>query len=228
MNELPPASWYADPRDDQQWRYWDGQQWTEHVAPRAPTPPPDPATAAPAIIERVQVVEQEVVNSEETMGHAALAGFKQGFFGRREKRVTVVHEPSIAAMLTGLRREPPRHPLDEQIEVAGETYHVKGIKKVFAERGRPIGKSGSTLDDIEVTLVPEPWNPHDSNAVAVVVGDHHVGYLPADLAADYAAPLGRLASAGALATGEGRIWALNDEGVVRARVTVLIPEAATF
>jgi hypothetical protein len=76
--------------------------------------------------------------------------------------------------------------------------------------------------------VPEPWNPHDSNAVAVVVGDQHVGYLPAELAADYAVPLGRLVARGVLATGTGRIWALSDGGVVRARVTVLIPEASRF
>jgi hypothetical protein len=229
MNGLPPANWYADPTNDQQWRYWDGEQWSDHVAPRAPMPPPDPATAARTVVEQVEVVERVVVTSEETVGQAALSGFKQGFFGRREKRVTVaVREPSIAAMLAGLSREAPRHPLDEQVEVAGETYHIKGIKKIFANLGRPIGKSGSTLEDMEATLVPEPWNPHDGNAVAVVVGDQHVGYLPAELAADYAVPLGRLVARGVLATGTGRIWALSDGGVVRARVTVLIPEASRF
>ncbi|HZK60320.1 MAG TPA: DUF4041 domain-containing protein [Cryobacterium sp.] len=29
-----PASWYPDPHDANQLRYWDGQQWTSHVAPR--------------------------------------------------------------------------------------------------------------------------------------------------------------------------------------------------
>lgn len=229
MNGLPPANWYINPQNDGQWRYWDGQEWTEKVAPRATVPPPDPATAAPAaVVEQVEVVEQVVVTAQESTGRAVLTAFKEGFFGRREKRVPVSDEPSITAMLAGLRRESPRLPLDEQVEVAGETYHVKGIKRVFAERGRPIGKSGSTLEDVEVTLVPEPWNPHDINAVAVVVGDHHVGYLPAELAVDYAGPLGRLAAEGFLATGEGRIWALNDGGVVRARVTVLIPEVNGF
>src|SRR3954453_3727708 len=29
-----PAGWYPDPGSIDQRRYWDGQQWTEHVAPR--------------------------------------------------------------------------------------------------------------------------------------------------------------------------------------------------
>jgi hypothetical protein len=34
MATTPPSGWYADPVDAMQWRYWDGQQWTGHVAPR--------------------------------------------------------------------------------------------------------------------------------------------------------------------------------------------------
>lgn len=30
---LPPAAWYVDPGSDDQIRYWDGESWTEHVAP---------------------------------------------------------------------------------------------------------------------------------------------------------------------------------------------------
>ena len=32
--DLPPADWYPDPEDPDQFRYWDGSQWTEHRAPR--------------------------------------------------------------------------------------------------------------------------------------------------------------------------------------------------
>lgn len=44
-----PANWYTDPHVPGQVRYWDGTQWTEHVAPaqRAATPPPAPAPANP-------------------------------------------------------------------------------------------------------------------------------------------------------------------------------------
>ena len=34
MSDLPPADWYPDPNDDRQYRYWDGEGWTEHYAPR--------------------------------------------------------------------------------------------------------------------------------------------------------------------------------------------------
>lgn len=32
---LPPASWYDDPGNPRMLRYWDGTQWTEHLAPKA-------------------------------------------------------------------------------------------------------------------------------------------------------------------------------------------------
>lgn len=47
MNATPVAGWYPDPHDAAQVRYWDGDQWTEHRAPRAPVAegPPEPQTA---------------------------------------------------------------------------------------------------------------------------------------------------------------------------------------
>jgi hypothetical protein len=29
----PPAGWFPDPSGSAQQRWWDGQRWTEHVAP---------------------------------------------------------------------------------------------------------------------------------------------------------------------------------------------------
>jgi hypothetical protein len=41
-----PAGWYDDPRGAQQYRYWDGVGWTDHVVPvpagRAPVVPKSP------------------------------------------------------------------------------------------------------------------------------------------------------------------------------------------
>lgn len=81
----------------------------------------------------------------------------------------------------------------------------------------------ATIEHVECSLLPEPWNEHDPNAVAVMIGPHHVGYIPAELAVDYAGPLGRCVGRGCRVTGIARIWAKDDGGMIRARVTVLVP-----
>ena len=42
-----PAGWYPDPAGYGQ-RYWDGRQWSGHVAPMAYAPAPQPEQKAPA------------------------------------------------------------------------------------------------------------------------------------------------------------------------------------
>jgi len=43
---MPQADWYQDPSTPAQWRYWDGEAWTSHVAPaHAAAPPPAVAPA---------------------------------------------------------------------------------------------------------------------------------------------------------------------------------------
>lgn len=39
MSELPPAGWHTDPDDPAQYRYWDGQTWTDDRSPRTPAVP---------------------------------------------------------------------------------------------------------------------------------------------------------------------------------------------
>lgn len=129
-------------------------------------------------------------------------------------------------MLEELALEPLRTPLDEQVEVVGETFNIAGIKKVFRGRGLPIPTAGIEISEAMCVLIPEPWNPHDPNAVAVAVDGLQVGHLPAELAEEYAGRLAEIARGGHLVTGVGRIWAKDDgAGMVRARVTILIPEA---
>lgn len=142
--------------------------------------------------------------------------------------VTTGKEPSAEDVAHRMRLEEPRHPLEEQVEVAGETYYTKGVRRVFRDAGLPITSKGSTLEELVCVLVPEPWNEHDPNAVAVLLGGHKVGHIPAEMARDYAPGLARLAGTGVLATGSARIWAKSDGGMVRARVTLLIPEASAF
>ena len=69
--------------------------------------------------------------------------------------------------------------------VTGARFYPEGIAALGAD---PVGKP--------LTLVPEPENPHDPNAVAVVVptayGDCKVGYIPRTLAREMRAVLSEL------------------------------------
>jgi hypothetical protein len=46
---LPPAGWYPDPQGASARRYWDGAQWTDHVAPTSSEASSLAPAAAPAI-----------------------------------------------------------------------------------------------------------------------------------------------------------------------------------
>lgn len=45
MSDRPPAGWNTDPDDPSQYRYWDGDNWTEHRAPKDLEKPPPPGGA---------------------------------------------------------------------------------------------------------------------------------------------------------------------------------------
>ena len=197
------------------WRlWWNGQARTGHYAPPQITPVPEQRTAMPGAPAGLAEASPHITSPAPA--------------DEPHRPATLDAPPALSDIVEQLRLEEPRHPLDEQVEVAGETYHVKGIRRAFRDHGMPITSKGTTLDDVVCILVPERWNEHDPNAVAVLVGAHHVGYLPADLALHYSPGLLRLAELGTLASGLARIWAKADSGVIRARVTVLLPEATAF
>ena len=207
----PPAAWYPDPHDADQWRYWDGTAWTYHRAPRR-------IASGGSLSRRSRHAAGSAV--------ASVAPYEGVVHDHAFPSDAATDQPpSLAEIVERMRLEQLRHPLDEQVEVAGETHHIKAIKRVFTDNGMPVTAAGTTLEDLRCSLVPERWNRHDPNAVAVMVGLHHVGYIPAELARDYSPPLLTLASTGVLVTGVARIWAKLDAGVARARVTVLLPEA---
>lgn len=133
--------------------------------------------------------------------------------------------PQLLDALAVCNVEPLRPDLDEQVEVAGEQFHAKAIRKLFHGRGLPVTTAGTTLEEATCVLVPMPWNPHDSNAVAVLIDEHHVGYLPADLAEDYSQPLGAMAQRRLLVSGLARVWVKMEGPTLRARVTLVIPES---
>lgn len=43
---MPAAGWFPDPYGGEKQRYWDGENWTEHVHPPDTADPPDAAAAA--------------------------------------------------------------------------------------------------------------------------------------------------------------------------------------
>lgn len=55
-----------------------------------------------------------------------------------------------------------------EIEIVGESFRAKNINMVS------LAAQGAEFD---IYLLPEPTNPHDKRAVAVYVGNLHVGYI---------------------------------------------------
>ena len=57
----------------------------------------------------------------------------------------------------------------------------KSLKSYMLETYKPVYKYNK-LKTVDVHLLPEPSNPHDKNAVQVLVNNIFVGYIPASIA----------------------------------------------
>lgn len=91
----------------------------------------------------------------------------------------------------------------ETFNVAGVYYHEKSIKQLqipaedWKKSPEKILADGKVMQKIfrytyiesPVRLVPEPTNPHDRNAVKVMIAGAHVGYIPSEKAKHYRAVL---------------------------------------
>ena len=75
------------------------------------------------------------------------------------------------------RRPTPVHALagngGYRIEVVGESHYQEVLEAICGGRT----EAGADHDCV-ATLVPEPDNPHDRNAIRVDIGGRTVGYLP--------------------------------------------------
>ena len=60
----PVANWYPDPNDPNQLRYWDGQQWTEHQAPRQPAQQPHQPAVEPVVAPSVVTAERSATRAK--------------------------------------------------------------------------------------------------------------------------------------------------------------------
>ena len=58
----------------------------------------------------------------------------------------------------------------------------KSLKSYMLETYKPVYKYNK-LKKVDVNLLPEPSNPHDQNAIQVLVNNIFVGYIPASIAA---------------------------------------------
>lgn len=112
------------------------------------------------------------------------------------------------------------------VEVEGEFARETAIVKVIG--GRPSPGRDVELENVAVTLVPEPGNLHDKNAVAVQAAGHVLGYLSRADAVRFQQPIYRITASGAMTATTARIWASTDDWSgqkkFRARVTVALPE----
>jgi hypothetical protein len=102
------------------------------------------------------------------------------------------------------------------IEVAGEAYHLDAFTRLFAAAGRPLG--GVVIRN--ATLIPEPTNPYDRNAVAVYIDGLHVGYVPAEDAPRIQPIAFAHNRSGRHLTVLARVWACCEDGDWSARVTL--------
>lgn len=78
--------------------------------------------------------------------------------------------------------------------VAGESHHQPALRSIAGE-ARP----GGWLVPCEATLVREPENPYDSDAIAVLIEGHKVGHIAADACGELADSLDELGPRAAMA-----------------------------
>lgn len=82
----------------------------------------------------------------------------------------VEHAPIVPDLPSILIR-PSR--LDAALEVVGESYRQNALERIGGGRT----EDGAANPDQIAILIPDTTNPYDSNAVAVMAGGLHVGYL---------------------------------------------------
>lgn len=84
---LPPAGWFTDPQNQEQQRWWTGQEWSEHVRPipiplPPPPPPPPSATVQPIYAASEHGLPASPWQTIEPTGKKAKRGFLDSPFGR--------------------------------------------------------------------------------------------------------------------------------------------------
>lgn len=146
------------------------------------------------------------------------------------------HSPSSApqrsrAKPVAIKGQPaePWSSLTHWQDIVGEAAYESAFKSLLADYGRKLVANSYDWIDLpgaRASLVREPDNPYDPNAIAVWIDERRlVGYLPRDVAIQYADRLDRLARGDFLRVEANvRIGPGWDDGpAVRGSVRVLIP-----
>jgi hypothetical protein len=88
------------------------------------------------------------------------------------------------------------------VDIVGESFNIKSIRKIVRK------KPGEHY--MRATLVREPKNKHDSNAVRVDIAGRTVGHIPKEEAPSYHALLEAAQQAGVSVEAECRVWYDNE------------------
>ena len=111
--------------------------------------------------------------------------------------------------------------------IVGESHYQRNLEKIVG------GKSdGGAKFETDVFLAREADNPHDQNAVCVIIKNLPVGYLPREKARQYVAYMDQLGIGMSHATCRGKIvggWKHEDghEGSFGVRLSLSWPPKLT-
>jgi hypothetical protein len=95
-------------------------------------------------------------------------------------------------------------PGGNRVDVVGESFYRRAIQAAMAIVGQG--------QDTWASLVPDPANPYDPNAVKVIIGGKHVGHLSRDVAIVFGPVARRITELGcdaqcmAMITGGGQAY----------------------
>ncbi len=99
----------------------------------------------------------------------------------------------VTKLFKAVSAEPERTLIKEQVNIAGTSYYLSNINKLSVSnkdyRSKPAtiisnGDAGKkiyryTYVNKPVKLEPEPTNPHDKNAIKILIAGELVGYVAA-------------------------------------------------
>lgn len=173
-----PAAWHPDPSGRHQYRFWDGHRWTDWIANDGVR------GKDPLIQPDAPFMAVEKVAAGEPV--------------KRHKASQPQRETRSQYLLLGATGYP-------NTEVAGEFARMDSIHKAIGPK--PKREEEIERADLIASVVPEPTNPHDTNAVMVQINGQHVGYLEKEVAARYVSVIRDVWNSGHVATTGARIWA---------------------